>query len=37
MTHQELINAIMELLKKADRETLQLIWITARNLTLKDV
>lgn len=33
MTRQELINAIMELLKKADRETLQLIWITARNLT----
>ena len=36
MTQQDYINAIMELLKKADKEALQLIWIATRNLTRKE-
>lgn len=32
MTRQEMIDAILELLEKADSEALRLIWIAARNL-----
>lgn len=32
MTRQEMIDAILKLLEKADGEALRLIWIAARNL-----
>lgn len=36
MTRQELINAIMELLERADYRKLRLVWIYAKHLIEKE-